>query len=1223
MRIHQIRFQNLNSLAGEWEIDLSNPAYLSDGIFAITGPTGAGKTTILDAICLALYGRTPRLERVNKSSNEIMSRHTGSCFAEISFETREGHYRCHWSQQRARKKPDGELQAPKHEISDVNTGQVLENKLRDVAVRVEQITGMNFNQFTRSMMLAQGGFAAFLQAPADERAPILEQITGTEIYSEISMKVHQRRGEVKNQLEVLQAEITGIKVLSDDEEHNLSEELRINTELATGQAGQLKWLGEALAWLQTLDELENEINTLQKLWQDYEKRQEAFQGDQLRLNRARQAIALDGPYARLANLRELQTRELSEMEKITADLPLQRETRDRAEQVLEYARQHLITLKELRKTEGEKAARVRVLDLTIKQQGQQIGEIEKAVADGETTSAALQEKLNAGKQQLQEIERTLGEIERYLLENSGDTGLVANLAGIAATFKRLEEMVSARYDKEREWQQAAEGLKSLKQAREEMAAAHEANDRTLRKQLERLQGLQEELKILNQGHEIDWWRERLDQSKERQLRLQELEQSLNEISGMETSLEQGHQSIKELEDQAKQLTAEIDHWTEKAAENEREATHLETEVSLLNRIRDLEEERARLQDGNPCPLCGATDHPFARGNVPRVDETERALNEARKSLKQSNQELQKRQLEKVEVDKELEHCINTCQETEHSLNKALENRNRLTGELELNLPGQDPLPGLQALIKETSETVKQYSQQIKLIENMQKGERELAAEYEACRTVFNDSVTALQQADWQQKQAQNDHERIYNEYLTLGAETDKLHQAALSEVSPYGIIDLPLEDLKSILDGLHKRKSNWESQQNAKIAGEKSRGIAEAEITNLAARLQEQQEAIRQEQTRLEQQQNQQLMYRTERFELYGALNPDEEESRLDAEVLKGEEAVEQARQEAETAGRSVEGMEKREQTLADTTRLRAPELHQSEQNFTRLLQEAGFANEPEYIQAKLTADEEQALMKLEEKLKREKTELETRITDKQENRRREIDKKITEQSREALQEKQQLCERELEELRKKIWSDEHALADNEKNRRQMQQQLKRIEEQKKDLDRWQLLHDLIGSADGKKFRNFAQGLTFDIMIGHANRQLQKMTDRYLLRRNPHQTLELDVIDYYQAGETRSTANLSGGESFLVSLALALGLSNMASKKVSVDSLFLDEGFGVLDEEALDTALNTLAELHQHGKLIGVISHVSALKERISNQIKVVPLSGGRSTLQGPGCTGS
>ena len=140
------------------------------------------------------------------------------------------------------------------------------------------------------------------------------------------------------------------------------------------------------------------------------------------------------------------------------------------------------------------------------------------------------------------------------------------------------------------------------------------------------------------------------------------------------------------------------------------------------------------------------------------------------------------------------------------------------------------------------------------------------------------------------------------------------------------------------------------------------------------------------------------------------------------------------------------------------------------------------------------------------------------------------------------------------------------------------------------------------------------------MMTMHANRQLTKMTDRYLLIRDGSQPLELNVIDNYQAGEIRSTKNLSGGESFIVSLALALGLSQMASRKVRVDSLFLDEGFGTLDEDALETALETLAGLRQDGKLIGVISHVTALKERISTQIRITPGTGGRSTLAGPGC---
>lgn len=178
---------------------------------------------------------------------------------------------------------------------------------------------------------------------------------------------------------------------------------------------------------------------------------------------------------------------------------------------------------------------------------------------------------------------------------------------------------------------------------------------------------------------------------------------------------------------------------------------------------------------------------------------------------------------------------------------------------------------------------------------------------------------------------------------------------------------------------------------------------------------------------------------------------------------------------------------------------------------------------------------------------------------------------------------------------------------------------MERIEQQERVFEQWSALQELIGSADGKKFRNIVQQMNLELMVAHANRQLVKMTDRYLLEVG-NGTLELNIRDNYQAGELRSTKNLSGGESFLVSLALALGLSQMASRTTRVDSLFLDEGFGTLDEDALDTALSTLASLQQRGKLIGIISHVQGLKERVPTQIEVLPIGGGRSRILGPGC---
>ena len=194
MKILELRFKNLNSLYGEWLIDFTNPEYESNGIFALTGPTGAGKSTILDAICLALYGATPRLGKITKSGNEIMSRQTGECYAEVLFQSQAGRFRCHWGQHRSRKKADGELQSPHHEIARAQDNhKVIESQIRRVAKVIEEKTGMDFERFTRSILLAQGNFDTFLKADVEQKSKILEQITGTEIYTEISRRVHERQ----------------------------------------------------------------------------------------------------------------------------------------------------------------------------------------------------------------------------------------------------------------------------------------------------------------------------------------------------------------------------------------------------------------------------------------------------------------------------------------------------------------------------------------------------------------------------------------------------------------------------------------------------------------------------------------------------------------------------------------------------------------------------------------------------------------------------------------------------------------------------------------------------------------------------------------------------------------------------------------------------------------------------------------------------------------------
>ncbi|MDU6487478.1 MAG: SbcC/MukB-like Walker B domain-containing protein, partial [Escherichia coli] len=184
-------------------------------------------------------------------------------------------------------------------------------------------------------------------------------------------------------------------------------------------------------------------------------------------------------------------------------------------------------------------------------------------------------------------------------------------------------------------------------------------------------------------------------------------------------------------------------------------------------------------------------------------------------------------------------------------------------------------------------------------------------------------------------------------------------------------------------------------------------------------------------------------------------------------------------------------------------------------------------------------------------------------------------------------------------------------------NRQQQQTLMQQIAQMTQQVEDWGYLNSLIGSKEGDKFRKFAQGLTLDNLVHLANQQLTRLHGRYLLQRKASEALEVEVVDTWQADAVRDTRTLSGGESFLVSLALALALSDLVSHKTRIDSLFLDEGFGTLDSETLDTALDALDALNASGKTIGVISHVEAMKERIPVQIKVKKINGlGYSKLE-------
>ncbi len=1079
MRILQVRFKNLNSLVGEWQIDLKHPAFTSDGIFAITGPTGSGKTTILDAICLALYGRTPRLNKVTKSGNEIMSRQTGECFAEVTFETQTRRYRCHWSQHRARKKADGDFQAQKHEIANADTGEVFESKIKGVADQIEEATGMDFDRFTRSMLLAQGDFDTFLKAEADKRAPILEQITGTEIYSEISIRVHERQSEEQKKLNLLRAETAGIVILEPEQEQEIGQVIETKQKEEADLAAKSADTAKAIAWLTTIDGLKKEIGNLADEASRVQIDIEAFKPDREKLGRALSAASLDGAYATLTATRKQQADDRAGLKAEEEALPGLESTAKEQAESLKSAEQQTARVKEELKATAPTLQKVRSLD-------QKIADQIKAISEGDDVCKKDEAKIDADKKaRLEEQDKhskaheTLDLVVGYLKEHAQDEWLISNLTGVEEQFEGLLSK-----------------QKDICQKEGDLEAATTALEQTTRS--------------LN------------DLQKQTSIRKQELEEASKQIQQGKDALSQllGGRLLRECR-------------TEKEA--------LLREMAYLSKIAELEDHRTKLEDGKPCPLCGATEHPFAEGNVPVLDETEQEIHALTK-------------------------LINKAEDQETAIQK-LEEAERLARN---NLA------------------------------EAEKQELTAANDKEAAEKALADANEGLEK---------------------FRADFTERKQAVSRKLLSLGVADIPEADISSLLETLRARLKAWQDQVKKKADIENQIAALDNYVNRLNAVIETQSTALAEKRERLDALRKELATGNDERNALYGAKNPDDEERRLIKAISDAEDSEKQVRdrhnelqQKWNTAKSHVESLKKRIEQ-------REPELRRLETEFSAALAPVGFSNEEQFLAAILPSESRTELTAKAKDIDERQTDLKARQKDRETRVATERARKVTDKSLEELEPQFKEYEESLKELRDIIAGLKHQLRENTAEKERIKEKQTAIDAQKKECRRWENLHELIGSADGKKYRNFAQGLTFEMMIGHANRQLQKMTDRYLLVRDDAQPLELNVVDNYQAGEIRSTKNLSGGESFIVSLSLALGLSHMASKNVRVDSLFLDEGFGTLDEEALDTALETLAGLQQDGKLIGVISHVPALKERISTQIQVAPQTGGRSEICGPGCS--
>ena len=1090
MKILSLRFKNLNSLEGEWQIDFTDPSYISDGIFLISGPTGAGKTTVLDAICLALYGSTPRLGKITKSTNEIMSRQTGECFAEVVFETKQGRFVSHFSQHRSRKKSDGELQQPRHEVSDADTGKVLESKLKDVTLFVEEKTGMDFDRFTRSILLAQGGFAAFLNATPDERSPILEQITGTDIYSKISIHVHTKKTLETNTLKKLQLYISGMEVLDSKDEADLKLQLKD------------KNISER--------KLEKEIGNVRKilsLKKDFADKQEE-----------------------LKQTKDFSAKKRKELE--ITDLK-----RKKAETDYNTAKQD-------RQNGLELIKKVREKDLYIAEKKKNINNLIQVIEQGRKTSELEAKNTTDLLTNLSVKEKNIQESNQYFKDNCNHGLLVENFSGISQMCGNLRQ-------KSERLHSVSEDITINNNKTEIILKDYleiEKKSNFLLKELETRKKektlLKNEIDLKLKGIELVAFRANLDKLIKRSALIDKALHIYGKIKNNQALIAKENRELEKNTNLNKKLGVKLESANKEKKSYEKEIKHLETQIRLLDKIIDLEQERSQLMENKPCPLCGSLDHPFVSEEIPEKRQEEQTLESLKLKLTEVLNTIEILTTDRARKEGEVPKIKEKIKELGDEIKQAKKEFEELLKDMDFGKL-QTLSSEIQAELKEKTSIAKE----IDIKESKLKKSGEL---FEKIRDEQFEHASILQKSDVEKAGLQVSLKKLISEKETLIKDLEKEKENLLSQLEKFGIRDIETSQIENLLKSLKVKQEVFQSNKEKSVALEKEMTKLESDILNSRSRSKDIDERILKNKTSLKELSSELDHFNKERQDLFGSKNPDKEEKYLNEKVDKLEKIYETEKQLYDRINHEL-----------SSSMAKAGEL-------------------------------EKSIATLKESLAQNK------IPD--------CEKKFNQ------------LNNNLKELQQQIGSIQQQLKQNAQAKEKYSEQASKIENQKKECYRWDVLHELIGSADGKKFRNFAQGLTFELMVNHANLQLKTMTDRYLLVRDVEKPLELNVLDNYQAGEIRSTKNLSGGEGFIVSLSLALGLSRMVSKNISVDSLFLDEGFGTLDDEALETALEALSSLQQTGKIVGLISHVPALKERIGVQISVEAGMGGRSFISGPGC---
>lgn len=1104
MRILAIRGCNLASLAGEFLVDFEAEPLASTGLYAISGPTGAGKSTLLDALCLALYHDTPRLQAAGerqatvpdgskgtistRDPRNLLRRGAGAGWAEVDFVDRgQRRWRARWSVRRARGRADGALQAAEASLVDLRDGSTHGGRIIEIRQKLIELIGLDFGQFCRSVLLAQNDFATLLKAPQKERADLLESLTGTEIFQRLSALAHQRHAERRARLAELGAELARIRPLPDEQRGALQDQL-----------AQLHDQEAALAQAITaLEAQRDQHRTGARLTAELARHAD---------ERARHAAALAADAT--------EGRALAQWQLAEHHAPLLKLREKAAARAVELAGR----LPELQSGCSDALTALEEGEREHSKCSQALGE---AIAAREAAEPALVAARALDRQLLAAESELAGITVRIESCRARDARLLSAIAGLATaadadTTPDTAEAVPALL--EGAVASAEQALAAIVQA----IADNEAERLTLSP--ETLAAEREQLI-------------------ERRRLLAAAEAAIAASSRAKAQREDALAELKRTQDRVRQGEITVDQARSTLLQARRALEIAEASHERTRLLADAHTERLRalLVTGEPCPVCGATEHPGGQDPALRAvldglaADRERALAEheaAQQAQGAAHTALALAEAAHRRAAQDLESATRAATEAAAAQERALEalRPDRLAA------PAPEAaLAGLAQQLDEAAARWQARQASLSAIDKRQQAlrheerkaeqsHRELIERVSTCRTWAAERQELVREHAELEEQArlQSEHvETLRRERLAALPEPDvEAHQRQLDGAS--SAARQALEAARRALDSARTRH-NERAQQLDLMRRERDTALAAAE---------------------------------SHRLELQQALD---ERRRSGAEIAP---------------------------TLAEL--------------------EAWFASKPGDLKARL-ADWQARQQRM--------VELDTLC--------HELESRLHTWRRESSS-LRDVAEIEAElsaasagrsDLLQAIGAISQQLRDDDARRQETGTRLAELQTERERARPWQQLDELIGAADGSVFRKYAQQFTLELLIEEANAHLSRLARRYRLTRGSEE-LGLLVVDLEMGEELRSVHSLSGGETFLVSLALALGLASLASQRVRVESLFIDEGFGSLDAETLNTAMEALDRLQSQGRRVGVISHVAEMAERIGVQVRVRPAGAGRSVVE-------